>query len=64
MMSPAAHTYRELYDDLLRLIDAGLGDNDDADALRDQMDAPWYAMTEDERAEYSRPVPVPPGKSQ
>jgi Spy/CpxP family protein refolding chaperone len=42
-----------LFESLLRrlhaLIAAGQGDSDEADALRDEMDAPWYAMTEEAR---------------
>ena len=44
-----AHTYSRL---LLRLHDQiakGQGDDPEADAVRDQMDAPWYALTDAEQ---------------
>lgn len=36
------------------MIDAGHGDSPEADALRDKTDAPWYAMTPEERGEAAR----------
>lgn len=47
-------TYLALSAELWALIDAGLGDSPEADALRDKMDAPWYAMTPEEREEAAR----------
>jgi hypothetical protein len=42
-----------LFESLLRrlhaLIAAGAGDSPEADALRDEMDAPWHAMGESGR---------------
>lgn len=35
------------------LMQQGKGDDPEADAIRDQMDEPWYAMTEKER-EFAR----------
>jgi hypothetical protein len=35
--------------ELHKLIVAGKGDHPEADDLRDILDAPWYAMTENER---------------
>ena len=55
-MKPAVATddspvraYARLLLGLHDLIAAGRGDDPEADALRDQMDTPWYAMTEAEQ---------------
>lgn len=29
-------------------------DGEEADAIRDQMDGPWYALTEEEREQYRK----------
>jgi tetratricopeptide (TPR) repeat protein len=42
-------TYARLVRDLHDLIAHGLGDSPEAEALADQMDEPWYAMTEQEQ---------------
>lgn len=47
-MSDALRTYATLLDRLHRMIAAGLGDGEEADAVRDDMDRPWYAMSEAE----------------
>jgi hypothetical protein len=57
-----------LFESLLRrlhaLIAAGAGDSDEADALRDAMEAPWHAMGDEGRermdelsARLGRPAP-------
>jgi hypothetical protein len=45
----AARVYGRLLLRLHDLIAKGQGDDPEADAVRDQMDAPWYAMTEAEQ---------------
>lgn len=50
--APAAHAAKEYSRLLLRLHDLiaeGKGDDEEAEAVRDEMDDPWYAMTERER---------------
>jgi hypothetical protein len=44
-----ARAYARLLLSLHDLISAGRGDDPEADAVRDQMDSPWYAMTEAEQ---------------
>ncbi len=44
-----ARVYGRLLLRLHDLIAKGQGDDPEADAVRDQMDAPWYAMTEAEQ---------------
>jgi tetratricopeptide (TPR) repeat protein len=39
---------------LHRMIVEGRGDTDEADAVRDEMDAPWYALSEEEVARVDR----------
>lgn len=46
---PATRVYARFLRELHRLLAAGEGDSDEADNVRDEMDAPWYAMTEAER---------------
>lgn len=48
-MSDAAKRYDSLMRQLLELINQEFGDGPEADAIRDQMDAPWSQMTDDER---------------
>lgn len=48
-MTEAAQTYFKLYYRLERLIDDGKGNTEEADKLRDEMDKPYYSMTERER---------------
>jgi hypothetical protein len=43
-------TYARLLGEVHHLIAQGKGDTDEAEALADQMDAPWYAMTPVEQA--------------
>lgn len=42
--------YVGLMDKLVKLIDDDLDDSPEGDALRDEMDHPWYQMTPEERA--------------
>jgi hypothetical protein len=44
-----AHTYSRLLLRLHDLIARGQGDASEGDAIRDELDAPWYAMTEAEQ---------------
>src|SRR5262249_38530517 len=46
---PAVRTYARLLHQLHRFIAEGTGDSDEADIVRDEMDAPWYAMTKVEQ---------------
>lgn len=53
MSSAAYEEYVALHRQLVGLIAEGKDDGDvtpETDALRDRMDAPWYAMTEEERS--------------
>jgi len=47
---PPAFVYARLLIDLHRLIGEGKGDSEEAEAIADRMDAPWYAMTGREQA--------------
>lgn len=51
-----AEMYYSLLMKLNVLIDAGNGDTDEADAIRDEMDGPWQAMTNHELAEYKMKI--------
>lgn len=53
-MTEAGITYQQLHAELEALWERGEGESPAADALRDRMDAPWYAMTEDDRQEFYR----------
>lgn len=44
--------YTELDAALRKLIAEGKCDSDEADAVREQMDGPWWEMTQAERREY------------
>jgi len=44
--------YTRLQVELLGLINRGLGDSEEADAVRDSMDGPWYSLTEKERKKF------------
>lgn len=44
-----AEEYARLLGKLHELITQGEGDSAEADAIRDEMDGPWYALTEQER---------------
>lgn len=57
-MSPAFHEYRKLLTELERLIADEQGDSEQADALRDRMDAPWNEMTDQERTTLETDVNV------
>ncbi len=46
--NPSYVTYVELLHRLHALIQAGKGDDAEADEVRDQMDAPWYGMDSEE----------------
>lgn len=48
-MSTAQQQYMALAAELDALIISGTDDSPEGDALRDQMDVPWYAMTGEER---------------
>ena len=41
-------TYEKLLIELHRLIAEGKGDDEEADAIRDQMDGPWYRLSREE----------------
>jgi hypothetical protein len=45
-----------------KLLAAGL-ENEEADAIRDQMDRPWYALTDEQRDEVRRRIAMPPASS-
>ena len=47
-MSEALRTYATLMDRLHRLIAAGNGESDEADAIRDAMDDPWDSLSQAE----------------
>jgi tetratricopeptide (TPR) repeat protein len=49
-MGPPTLTYARLLRQVHALIAEGKGDTPEAEALADQMDAPWHAMTEQEQA--------------
>jgi len=40
--------YERLLDELSRLMAEGKGDTNEADAVRDEMDAPWYKLSQEE----------------
>ncbi len=46
--NPSYVQYERLLDDLSRLMAEGKGDTGEADAVRDEMDAPWYKLSQDE----------------
>jgi hypothetical protein len=48
-MTAAYDIYVSRLAQLRQLIDDGKGDSPEADDLRDRLDAPWEAMTADER---------------
>ena len=52
--NPAFATYLELLGQLHLLIDRGLGESPDADAIRDRMDEPWTHLSSEEIAEIDR----------
>ena len=52
--SPAFSEYVELLNRLHVLIDTGLGESLEADAIRDRMDEPWGHLTSEEIAEIDR----------
>src|SRR5258708_38149147 len=47
---PPVLAYARLLTEMHRLIREGKGDSEEAEALADRMDAPWYAMTAQEQA--------------
>lgn len=53
-MSDAYEVYLSLTSSLERLIENGLGDGEEAEEIRDQMDGPWFAMTEEERESFRK----------
>lgn len=48
-MTEAYRKSRDLPAKLDNLMRAGKSESDEADKIRDEMDAPWYAMTPEER---------------
>ena len=46
--SPDYVTYERLLVELHQLIADGKGDDEEADAFRDQMDHPWYRLSSEE----------------
>lgn len=55
-MKPNAKTYLDLWIKLDNLWDAGKGEGPEADALRDTMETPWYAMSEEEIGEVEEEI--------
>ncbi len=51
---PAFVEYVELLNQLHELIDTGLGESSEADAIRDRMDEPWRHLSDEEIAEIDR----------
>ncbi len=51
---PAFVEYVELLNELHVLIETGLGESPEADAIRDRMDEPWRHLTKEEIAEIDR----------
>ena len=51
--------YVELLRQLHVLIDTGLGESSEADAIRDRMDEPWRRLTSEEIAEIDRLLAEP-----
>ena len=49
-MTPA-QTFRRLLDELDALIAAGRCNTPEADAIRDEMEGPWFAMSREEQDE-------------
>src|SRR4051794_25408915 len=54
MDNPEYVKYVGLLKQLHRMIATGKGDSDEADALRDEMDGPWSALSADEIARINR----------
>jgi hypothetical protein len=52
--NPAFIEYTELLKQLHALIEKGLGESLEADALRDRMDGPWSRLTKEEIVEIDR----------
>jgi hypothetical protein len=52
--NPAFIEYTKLLKQLHALIDKGLGESLEADAIRDRMDEPWSHLTKEEIAEIDR----------
>ena len=46
--NPNYVTYKRLLTELDRLIAEGKGDDEEAEAVRDQMDGPWYRLSREE----------------
>ena len=46
--NPDYVTYERLLVEIDRLIADGKGDNEEAEAVRDQMDPPWYRLSSEE----------------
>ena len=47
-LNPAYVKYESLLIELHRLIAAGMGNDDEADVVRDEMDAPWLKLSQEE----------------
>lgn len=43
--------YKALWHRLDKLCDEGKGESEEAEAIRDESDGPWYRMTEEDHAE-------------
>lgn len=54
--------YTELYRQLHDLIERGLGESSQADAIRDRMDEPWSRLTREEIAVIDQ-LPASPGEN-
>ena len=46
--NPDYVTYKRLLTELDRLIAEGKGDDEEAEAVRDRMDGPWYRLSSEE----------------
>lgn len=54
--------YTDIYRQLSDLIERGLGESSQADAIRDRMDEPWSRLTRDEIAAIDR-LPASAGEN-
>jgi hypothetical protein len=48
--------YLDLYHQIRLLIAEGLGESDEADALRDRTDTPWWEMTPEDHIAFTEGV--------
>ena len=55
--NPDYVTYKRLLIELDQLIAGGKGDDEEAEAVRDQMDGPWYRLSSEE-TDHIRSLPT------